>query len=48
MKHLGRIKNVVFAFVLAVAMIMSIFNFRNVTGRNGPKMEGKVLEREED
>lgn len=46
MKHLGRIKNVVFAFVLAVAMIMSIFNFRNVTGRNGPKMEGKGLERE--
>ena len=46
MKHSGKIKKAVIASVLAASMIMSIFNFGNVSGRNGPKMGEKVLEEE--
>ena len=48
MKHSEKIKKSVMAFVLAASMIVSMFNFGNVTGRNEPKMEGREEEREED
>lgn len=46
MKHSGKIKKAVMAAVLAASMVVSMFNFGSSSGRNGPKVEGKVLERE--
>lgn len=44
MKHSGKIKKAALASVLAASMIVSMFNFGSSNGRNGPKMEEKVLE----
>ena len=46
MEHSGKIKKSVIASILVVSMVVSMLNFGSVGGRNGPKMEGKVLERE--
>lgn len=46
MKHSGKIKKAALASVLAVSMVVSMFNFGSSNGRNGPKMEGEGVEEE--
>lgn len=46
MKYSGKIKKAVMTSVLTASMIVSMFNFGGSSGRNGPKMEEKVLEGE--
>lgn len=46
MRHLGKIKKVAIASVLAVSMVVSMFSFWNVNGRNGPKKDKNVFEEE--
>lgn len=46
MKHSGKIKKAALAYVLAVSMVVSMFNFGSSNGRNGPKMEKEGVEEE--